>query len=217
MVTNIFFDLDGTIMDSEEGIIRAIQYAVAKNGLDSTLVEDYRVFIGPPLRESFQRYFSLDEASAQEAVAAYREYYSQRGIFQGTIYDGLEEALQELSQTYTLSIATSKPEIFAERILTHFNLTRYFKGIYGATMDTERTLKEQVIAYALRESKATPTATVMIGDREHDILGAKANGLKSIGVLYGFGSESELQEGGADKIVAQPSELLSAINTLEEA
>ncbi len=205
------FDLDGTITDSGTGIMKAIRYAVGKKKLAEPSEKVLRSFIGPPLREQFQSVFGLDESESREMVDLYRVYYEDRGIFENRVYDGVPEMLETLkNKGVTVLMATSKPEKYAKVIVEHFGLMRYFDFIGGACMDGTRTAKDEVIGYvvkACRISEEEKKQAVMIGDRRHDILGAKKNGLHSMGVLYGYGSREELEEAGAEEIVRLPSDI----------
>jgi len=202
MLSHILFDLDGTLTDPYEGITRSVQYALRSFGIE---VEDRRQltrFIGPPLRESFQVYYGLSEEDAEQAVAKYREYFADRGIFENTVYEGIPEMLAALhKEGAAIVLATSKPTVFAKRILEHFGMDGYFSTVVGSELDGTRSDKAEVIALALRECGCADVASAaMVGDRKHDILGAKACGLRSVGVLYGYGDEEELRGAGADWI-----------------
>jgi phosphoglycolate phosphatase len=212
MKEQLFFDLDGTIIDSSEGIYSSIRYALEK--LNHEPISDARLqsFIGPPLIDSF-RELGFTEETAQLAVTYYRENYRDKGLFQVRPYDKIQDTLAELSNTHELFIATSKPEIFAQEILTHLGFAKFFKGIYGADLENKRGDKASVLAYALKEAGASKGR--MIGDRSHDILGAKENGLPAIGVLYGFGSEEELLSAGAIALVKEPIELVELLKEKE--
>lgn len=211
--TNILFDLDGTITDSEEGILNSIIFSLSKLKIPIPNRENLRVFIGPPLKESFQKMFDLSELEAQQAVNYYREYYETTGMFENEIYQGIVEVLRTLQKSdCQLYIATSKPEIYAEKILTHFQLASFFQGIYGASLDGTRSQKAAVICYGLDKAKITTNdKTIMIGDRSHDINGAKENGLESIGVLYGFGNYEELKTAGATYIIEKPQDITKCL------
>jgi len=209
---NILFDLDGTIVDSSQGIFASINYALRKLDREILPLEILKTFVGPPLKESFLR-IGLDDQEADLAVTYYRELYKKEAVYQVEVYDGIEEVLAELSKTKNVFLATSKPEFFAKIILEHLDFTTYFKGIYGANLEGTRTAKKDVIRYALAsENIIDSTTAIMIGDRKHDILGALDNEIESIGVLYGFGSQNELMDAGAAYIVATASELLPIID-----
>lgn len=199
MYHTILFDLDGTLTDPGEGITNSVAYALEKWNIYVENRTELYSFIGPPLKDSFMDFYSFSEEQAEQAVACYREYFQDRGIFENVVYEGVEEMLKTLKASgRKVILATSKPEEFAVRILEHFHLAAYFDFIGGASMDGTRVKKADVISYALKESKVTDlSGTVMIGDRKHDILGAAQAGLDSIGVLYGYGDEAELREAGA--------------------
>lgn len=212
MKKTILFDLDGTLTNSSEGILNSIRYMMEKLELEIPDEATLYSFIGPPLTESLQQLYGMTPAEATAAVNVYREYYGENGLEQLSLYPGIEAMLDKLRSNYYLAIATSKPEPFAKRIIEAKGLSKYFIGIFGAELVGERSKKADVIAYALE--KLGTSSAVMVGDRKYDILGAKANYLPSIGVLYGFGDRSELLEAGANQIVATPAELLEAINEL---
>ena len=206
----ILFDLDGTLIDSGEGVTNSVAYSLKKYGIIAKSREELYRFIGPPLHESYQKYFGFSEEQAKEAVTYYREYYRERGIFENRIYEGIQETLETLlDRGKTLLVATSKPELFAREILWHMGLAKYFSYVAGANMDGTRTKKAEVISYARSAAQISGQAAfVMVGDREHDVLGAKEAGIDSVGVLYGYGSREELRRSGADYIIERPNELL---------
>lgn len=209
----LFFDLDGTLTDSRLGITNSVAYALKKMNLpipeDSVLMK----FLGPPLVESFQNYCGLQEKAALEAVDIYREYFSTKGLYENEVYPGIREILEELkAKGYGLVVATSKPEQFSVRILEHFQLDVYFQLIAGSSMDTSRNSKESVIRYAMEQLGVTnPRDVLMIGDREHDVLGAKACKISCIGALWGYGSREELLEAGAVSLISRPEELTALL------
>ncbi len=190
----VLFDLDGTITDPFDGITRSIIYALAKFGISENDDKKLAAFIGPPLVDSFAQYYDFSHGCALAAVGYYREYYAKTGIYECTLYDGIDRLLRELSeQNIKVIMATSKPEIFAKRLMRHFELDGCFNFICGATMDEKRTNKEEVIRYAIEKAGVSDLADcIMVGDRRFDIEGAKAVGIDSIGVSYGYGSESEI-------------------------
>lgn len=207
MFQTILFDLDGTIADSGLGITNSVMYALKKFNIEVKERGDIYYFIGPPLHESFQKALNCSEEEAMKAVAYYREYYGDRGIFEMELYAGVPQLLKALHDAgKNVVLATSKPEAYAKRILEHFDLTRYFTAAAGANMDGTRTKKAEVIRYAMELCGAESESTIIIGDREHDILGAKAAGIKSCGVLWGYGSLFELTEAAADYIVRTAEE-----------
>lgn len=211
----IFFDLDGTLTDSAPGIIHSVQYALKKYGIEAE-ENDLRSFIGPPLVHSFQDRFGFDHDKALEAVAYYREYFTAGGMFENSVYPGVEEMLQKLKEDgLMLAVATSKPELFSKQILEHFALTRYFDFIGGAAMDETRTTKVEVLSYALQELQVDPAKAVMIGDRENDMEAASLLGTESIGVLYGYGSKEELANAGAKVFAETPMDICRIISGWE--
>lgn len=199
----VLFDLDGTLTDSQEGIVRSVSYALDKLSSPPLPPATLKRFLGPPLSDSFRRYCGFSEARALEAIALYRERFTATGMFENRVYDGVEAMLRALADAgRRLVVATSKPEPFSIQILEHFSLARYFDRIAGSGMDETRTGKDEVIAYAMEACGiADKGSLVMVGDREHDILGARRNGIPSVGVLYGYGSREELEAAGADAIV----------------
>lgn len=212
----VLFDLDGTIINSEQGIVNAIKYAVHQ--LNRPTMDDatLRRFIGPSLVQGFQDIAGYSHAVALEATEAYREYYRDGGLFEDEVYTHVPEALAQLQRDHDLYIATAKPESFAAQIIDHFHLNSYFKGVYGATFDETRVKKAAIIEYALNDIGTTGQGqAIMVGDRDSDILGGHANALTSIGVTYGFGSLAELQSAQAEQIVATPEALPAAVAALD--
>ena len=200
---NVLFDLDGTLTDPAEGITNSLMHAQRRLGRAVSPREELYVFIGPPLIETFMSEWGLTRAESQQALLYYREYFTDRGIFENTPYPGIRETLGELKGAgLRLFVATSKPEPLSLRILEHFDLMPFFHGLAGSTMDEQRTKKGEVIAYALSTFQLDPNETVMVGDRKHDVLGARENGLPCVGVLYGYGSRTELTEAGAAALTA---------------
>jgi len=208
----ILFDLDGTLTDPGVGITNSVAYALSRFGINAEDKRELYKFIGPPLIDSFKKYYGFSEKDAKKALGHYREYFKVRGMFENTVYDGVAETLNELNkQGKKLIVATSKPEEFAEQILEYFDLKKYFFGIAGASMDEKRNKKEDVIAYAINRFGIETEKAVMIGDREYDILGGKAFDMYSVGVLFGYGTKEELESAGADILVYEFSELLNII------
>ena len=209
----ILFDLDGTLTDPGEGITNSVAYALGKYGIEVTDKKELYKFIGPPLKDSFMKYYGFSEEEAIKAIEYYREYFRDTGIFENKVYEGVEDMLSTIKESgRRIILATSKPEEFAVRILQHFGLKKYFNVVAGASMDSSRSKKGDVIAYAISLcDDFDKDKSIMIGDREHDMLGAKENGLKSLGVLYGYGSEEELKKAGADYIVSTPADILKLI------
>ena len=210
----IFFDLDGTLTEPKVGITKSVAYALKYYGIHVEDLDTLCPFIGPPLKDSFMKYYGFDDAKAEEAVEKYREYFRPYGIYENEMYEGVDNLLTQLKECgKTIVLATSKPTVFAEIILKHFGLRSYFDCVVGSELDGTRVKKGDVIAYALEEIGVTDKSkVVMIGDRDNDILGAKENGLDCIGVLYGHGSREELQTAGADAIVETVEELSSSLS-----
>ena len=204
---NYLFDLDGTLTDPALGITNSILYALEKCGYPLPPREDLYPFIGPPLVDSFRDYCRISKEEAKHMVDVYREYFSTKGLYENTVYEGIPEVLKTLQQRgIRLYLATSKPEHFAQQILDHFDLSRYFTFIGGSTMEETRTKKEDVIQYVLENNQLDLNKTLMVGDRIYDIEGARKWNLYAVGVLYGYGDSAELSS--ADRILSAPQELL---------
>ncbi|MCH5317542.1 MAG: HAD family hydrolase [Eubacterium sp.] len=216
MYNTILFDLDGTLTDSEPGIINSIEYALKKYEIIIENKADLRKFLGPPLVESFKQFCGFSEEKAEQAVEFYREYFREKGIFENNVYNGVVELLENLkAKNKKLIVATSKPESFTYRILEHFDLLKYFDFVAGSNMDNTRSKKDEVISYALNSCGITDLhSVVMIGDREHDIIGASKIGIASIGVLYGYGDLKELETAGATYIAKDPREIYEIVTSL---
>lgn len=210
----LLFDLDGTLTDPKPGITKSVQYALAHFNIDVPDLEVLVPFIGPPLSESFQHYYGLTPEQTQQAIAYYREYFAETGLYENAIFPGIPALLADLRASHKrLLVATSKPIVFAERILAHFDLTHYFEFIAGSELDGTRATKGEVIAHALASLPAPAYQNaVMIGDRKHDIIGAQQNGLASIAVAYGYGSYEELQSQQPTHLVDTVSELASLLH-----
>lgn len=213
MYQYILFDLDGTLTNPELGITSSVMYALEKFNIKVEDRKELHPFIGPPLSYSFQTYYGLSEADSELAIKYYRERFSVKGLYENEVYEGVEKLLQQLKESgKTLIIATSKPEEYTLKILEHFDLLKYFDYVAGATMDGSRGEKADVIRYALEISGIQDKSkAIMIGDRKYDILGAKENGLDSIGVLFGFGDYEELTNAGADYIAENVEDILKFI------
>ena len=205
----ILFDLDGTITDPKIGITSSVAYALNKFDINVENLDTLCKFIGPPLKDSFMEYYNFSEEDAEQAILYYRERFQDKGIYENFLYENFEDMLIRLkNQGKTLLIATSKPTVFAERILEHFNLRQYFDFVGGSNFDGTRTNKAEVIFHVLKENSISDLSNaIMIGDRKHDIIGAKKAGLQSVGVLYGYGNYEELEAAGADYIVKTVEEL----------
>lgn len=208
----VLFDLDGTLTDPGIGITNSVIYALKKYGIEVSDRKSLYSFIGPPLADSFMQYYGFSEEKAMEAIQFYREYFRDKGLYENEVYGGVAELLEQIKNTgRKLVLATSKPEEFALRILEHFDLIKYFDIVAGASMDEKRNKKGDVIEYALEKGGFDKKCAVMIGDREHDIFGAKENDLASIGVLYGYGSREELEKAGADYIAEAVEDIFSLL------
>ena len=207
---SVFFDLDGTLTDSMPGITRGVQYALKHYGIHVDDLSVLKPFVGPPLFDSFKRYYNFSDKDANDAIYVFREYYDVKGWMDNAPFDGVEDMLKTLKEAgLELYVATSKPEETAKKVLEYFQLTEYFKFIGGASMDEARVNKDDVIRYVLEEnciSEEEKPSVIMVGDREHDVYGAKKTGLSVIGVLYGYGSREELQSAGTDYLCETPEE-----------
>ena len=208
-ISNILFDLDGTLSDPKEGIYNGIRFALAQLNQEIPPESDFISFVGPPLRVVFAKLIipNADDL-IEEAVRLYRQNYRESGLMQHGIYDGVPEMLNDLQNAgYNLFMATSKPTPFARPIAEQLGIKNYFKGIYGSDLDGKNDNKAELIADLLYKEDLRATNTLMVGDREYDILGAKENKMTAMGVTYGYGSEGELANAGADFIVHSPREV----------
>lgn len=206
----VLFDLDGTIIDSGEGVTNSVAYALKKFGIEVEDKSALSKFIGPPLIYSFKTFYGFDDEKAKLAIEYYREYYQDKGIFEGYIYEGVEELLDDLKRAgKKIILATSKPEAFAKRILEKASLIKYFDFVAGATLDeSTRITKIDVLEYALKEAKIdTVDDVIMIGDRFYDIEGAHNFGIDCLAVLYGYGARDEFEKYGAEYIFEAPAQI----------
>lgn len=204
----ILFDLDGTLTDSADGIIKSVSYALSKMGIEHN-PEELVCFVGPPLMDSFMTFYKMDETQSREAIRLYRERYGATGIFENRMYEDVPETMNKLlNDGYRLGIATCKPEKFAKIVCDKFDMTKYFEAICGTAMDAGvQTTKAEVIADALGRLGVSASETVMVGDRHHDIEGAKSHNMTSVGVTYGYARAGELESAGADYIIDSLKEL----------
>lgn len=191
---NILFDLDGTLTDSALGVTRSIRYALKKYGIEANPA-DLTAMIGPPLQEAFQKIYGFSRDQAYQAVEYYREYFREKGIFENQLYQGIPELLSQLqSDQRRIFLATSKPTIFAEKVLDHFSIAKYFTLVIGSNLDGSRVAKTEVIEAVCKLSGGLDRKeTVMVGDREQDVIGAQAHQIDTIAVAYGYGSIQELK------------------------
>lgn len=215
-ITNILFDLDGTLTDPAEGIVRCIQHSLTSLEISCPTREELTRYIGPPLREVF---FSIckpaNDRLVERAVAVFRERFSTVGLFENTPYAEVSQMLTELqANSYRLFVATSKPQVFAERILKHFSLADFFVEIHGNDLDGRLDDKADLVEDLLVSRSLVPEATIMVGDRKHDVNAAKRNSVVSLGVTYGYGSRAELIEAGVDYICDSPLEVVAKIETI---
>lgn len=205
----ILFDLDGTLTDSGPGIVEGLRYALDALGIEHPDDTTMRTFLGPPLMVTFREHFGMNPEQIDHAIALYREHYNDTGLFNNIVFDGIPQLLAQLqADDHILATATSKPTETATRILEHFDLAKHFTFIGGATMDSSRALKAEVIAHTLEAVDADRFTTItMVGDRGHDVIGAREHGIDTIGVTWGYGTVEELAQAGAKAIVDQPAEI----------
>ncbi|MEH7458075.1 phosphoglycolate phosphatase [Bacillus pseudomycoides] len=209
MYTTFLFDLDGTLTDPKEGIVNSVLFALRKMGIDEPNPNELDSFIGPPIQHSFADRYGMNEKQVEQAVTYFREYMQQSGLFENKVYEGIPCILQELKdEGMRLFVATSKLTVFAKQVLEHFQLTHFFEEIVGSNLDGTRIKKDEIIEHILHTNKGLQKEEiVMVGDRKYDMIGANCNGIDSIGLLYGYGSEGELKEAGATHIVKHVEEL----------
>jgi phosphoglycolate phosphatase len=205
----ILFDLDGTLSDPKEGITKSVQYALQSMDIVEPDIDKLECFIGPPLQVSFAEYYDFNEGNTQKAINFYRERFKEKGMFENKLYSNIPLLLKSLiEQGFTLVVATSKPTVFAEQILKHFNIDQYFELIVGSNLDGTRASKTEIIQYILDKYNDHKLGDfIMIGDRKHDIIGANNTGIDSIGVTYGYGSFEELSHSNPTYIVKSVDQL----------
>jgi phosphoglycolate phosphatase len=207
-IDTVFFDLDGTLTDPKIGITTSIQYALARFDIPVPTQDELTWCIGPPLHAAFKALLGTSDADADRAVELYRERFADVGLFENTLYAGVEEVLTAVAApSRRLFVATSKPHVFADRIIDHFGLRRHFGRVFGSELDGTRVHKTDLLRYALDETSTDPAHAIMIGDRKHDMIGAANNGIATIGVLYGYGSREELTSAGAMHLCKAPGEI----------
>lgn len=211
----ILFDLDGTLLDTGEGITKCAQYALGKFGIEVNDLSELNYFVGPPLKDSFVEYANIPEEKAGEAIRIYRERYQTVGLYECEIYQGIPQVLQACKDAgKKLLVTTSKPEEMAVKVLKHAGLDGYFDFIGGALMDESRGRKAEVISYALEASRLShvdKSRMVLVGDRKFDVLGAAECGIDCLGVLYGYGNRQELEEAGAFAVAETPRDILQVV------
>ncbi|CAM3243322.1 HAD family hydrolase [Paenibacillus lupini] len=206
--SHILFDLDGTLTDPKLGITSAIQYALSKFSIEIDNLDVLDPFIGPPLAGSFKEFYGFTDDQCSQAITYYREYFAKRGMYENVRYEGIKELLAALKELgANLFVATSKPTFFAEKIISHFEMSEYFDFIGGSNLDNTRVDKGEVIEHVMQTCGIASEDAIMIGDRKHDIIGAKRHGMDSIGVGYGYGSEEELR-------LAEPTYLAGTVEEL---
>ena len=204
----LLFDLDGTLTDPFEGITRSVEYALNAFGITVADRRELASFIGPPLVESLTEQFGFTMEDAVAAVAKYREYFSVKGLYENELFEGIPELLHDCREAgYKISMATSKPTHYARIIAEHFDIARYFDAIHGSSLDGSRITKSSVVAEVVEEERLDPARALMIGDRRHDVEGAGEHGIRTVGVLYGYGTLEEHTAAGAVYIVKDISEL----------
>jgi len=209
---NVFFDLDGTLSDPAQGITLSIQHALSRLGAPVPEQQELHWCIGPSLRQSFTRLLEGDNDRAEQAITLYRERFATVGMYENEVYPGIPDLLDALRQAgCSLYVATSKPQVYAQKILDHFGLTPRFRRIFGPDLNGKRSEKAELLSHALEEEGLIPASCWMVGDRMFDIAGARACGLSNIGVLYGYGSREELTEAGADWLAEQPEDVLQIV------
>ncbi|MGN0171644.1 MAG: HAD hydrolase-like protein [Acutalibacteraceae bacterium] len=215
MKTTVCFDLDGTVLASQKGIYHSVRYALGALSLPIPDDHALRAFLGPPLHEGFAQVCHVPPEQLEDAIRLYRDCYRQGGMFEADIYEGIAQMVRTLrEQGKRCLITTSKPQLFAQRILAHFGVDRLFDGIYGSELDQSRSRKSEVIRYAMEKQHFTPQEAVLVGDRHYDVDGAKEVGMDCVGVLYGYGDETELRKAGATYIVADTQALLELLLSL---
>ncbi len=214
-IDTILFDLDGTLTDPKPGITGSIAFALNKIGYEAPSSDSLHWCIGPPLKESFSKLLSSSDSDLlDEALNHYRSRFSEIGLYENSVYHGVPEMLETISGLgIRIILATSKPKIFASRILEHFSLDRFFSSVHGSQLDGTRSNKDELIRYIVSEERVCRTSTMMIGDRKHDILGASLNHISTAAVTYGYGDIDELQRCQPDMFFDSPDEISQFFDT----
>ncbi len=214
---NVLFDLDGTLTDSSPGIVRSLQHALGELGHDVPTFEELVSCVGPDIRMSFGRLLETEDRTyVERALGIYRARYAESGIFECRVYEGIPEALEEIAaRGLRLWVATSKPLPFARQVVEHFGLDRYFVDIHGPALDGYRSSKPELLAHLLSAHELVPAETIMVGDREHDVEGARGVGIRCVAVTYGYGDREELERAAPELLCSTPSALPGALGYLE--
>ena len=215
MLCDILFDLDGTLADPKEGITRCIQFSLGQLGLTSPGADQLTWCIGPPLRGSFSRLLhTADDALLDQALAHYRKRFSETGIYENALYPGITHALQRIRTAgLRVFLATSKPRVYASRILDHFDLTPFFQAIHGSELDGRLSDKAELVAHILESENLNPGTTLIVGDRFHDIIAGKKNGILTAAVTYGYGSREEIETSKPDFVFDSPADLVAFLES----
>ena len=210
---HLLFDLDGTLTDPYQGITRCISHALLALGRLAPPRFDLRWCIGPPLKNSFAKLLASDDDKLTDAaITIYRERFGSVGLYENEVYEGIPEALEALQEMgHTLYVATSKPTVYAKQIVEHFSLQQYFRTIHGSELDGTRSDKSNLISHIIKSEAVSSSETLMVGDRKHDMIGARANGVCGVGVLWGYGTQEELETSGARTCLSHPHQLKTII------
>ncbi len=210
---NILLDLDGTIIDPQEGITKSVAYALEAFGIKVDNLQDLCKFIGPPLKDSFRDFYNFSDTQMEMAVQKYRERFATIGVYENFLYEGIKNFIYKANDNgLNLFVATSKPTVFARQIIAHYNLETQFVFVGGSELDDSRKTKADVIRYVLQTNAISSLSeTIMIGDRKHDVIGAKETNIDAVGVLYGYGDYEELTEAGADYIAEKIDDLFEIL------
>jgi len=210
-LTHLLFDLDGTLTDPREGIVNCFEYALSRLGIAIDPQLRLESYIGPPMRDALRELLGGDDR-VETAVEIYRERFATVGLYENRVYDGIRECLESLAgRAESIHVVTSKPTLYSQRIVEHFDLRHYFGGIYGSHLDGRFSDKTELLARVLEREAISPAQAVMIGDRKFDMLGARNHGIRALGVLWGYGTKQELLAAGADEICEHPRELAARI------
>ncbi len=210
---NVLFDLDGTLTDPKLGFVRSIRFALTKLDIKIEPNTNFESYIGPPLHDTLRQLCGSDK-SAEDAISIFRERYSEIGLFENELYEGIQESLERILGTAkSIHVVTSKPTVFSRRIIEHFELDKYFNVVFGSNLDGSLSDKTELLNHVLEKQGFSPHDAVMIGDRRFDMIGAKNHGIRALGVLWGYGSEEELREAGADGICSHPEDIYDQVFT----